>query len=85
MKKVWTMVAFGAGLVSMGAAAEWAPGFWQHHIETEISIPASTERVWVLLMDFEGASPLESFHSPDSGGLCSGTKAASPRATCRWP
>lgn len=54
MKKVWAMVALGAGLVSMGAAAEWTPGFWQHHIKTEISIPASTERVWALLMDFEG-------------------------------
>lgn len=50
-RKIWASLAVWAGLASGAEAAE--QGFWGHQIETQVTIAASAERVWALLMDFE--------------------------------
>lgn len=50
-RKMWASLTVWAGWASGAGAAE--QGFWDHQIETQMTIAASAERVWTLLMDFQ--------------------------------
>lgn len=51
-KKSWAVALLG-GLCGSAQADPSASGFWQHQIETRVSIESSAAEVWAVLLNFD--------------------------------